>query len=132
MNQKLSRRPSALLSVVPILVLVVLLSITIRTFGSDALGGGSQIVLLTSTAVCSVLAMFCCRVSWKAIETAICNNILGVSVAIIILLLIGALAGSWMVSGIVPTLIYYGMQILHPTFFLASCCIICAICNICC
>ena len=130
MNQKLSRRPSALLSVVPILVLVVLLSITIRTFGSDALGGGSQIVLLTSTAVCSVLAMSCCRVSWKAIETAICNNILGVSVAIIILLLIGALAGSWMVSGIVPTLIYYGMQILHPTFFLASCCIICAIVSV--
>ena len=87
MNQKLSRRPSALLSVVPILVLVVLLSITIRTFGSDALGGGSQIVLLTSTAVCSVLAMSCCRVSWKAIETAICNNILGVSVAIIILII---------------------------------------------
>ncbi|MGM9760356.1 MAG: Na+/H+ antiporter NhaC [Parabacteroides sp.] len=130
MNQSQSRRPSPLLSAVPILVLVALLSVTIRTFGSDALGGGSQVVLLTATAVCSVLAMSCCHVKWKAIENAMCNNILGVSVALIILLLIGALAGSWMVSGIVPTLIYYGMQILHPTFFLASCCIICAIVSV--
>ena len=50
--------------------------------------------------------------------------------AIIILLLIGALSGSWMISGIVPTLIYYGMQIIHPSFFLASCCVICAVVSV--
>ena len=124
------KMPSPLLSLVPILVLVLLLIVTIRTFGSDALSGGSQVVLLTATAVSSILAMAVCKVSWKEIEQAICNNILGVSVALIILLLIGALAGSWMISGVVPTLIYYGMQILHPSFFLASCCVICAIVSV--
>lgn len=124
------KTPSPLLSLVPILVLVILLFVTIRTFGSDALGGGSQIVLLTTTAVCSILAMSICHIRWKEIETAICNNILGIAVALIILLLIGALSGSWMISGVVPTMIYYGMQILHPNFFLASCCIICSIVSV--
>lgn len=130
MKTSLHKRPSPLLSLVPILVLVLLLVVTIRTFGSDALSGGSQVVLLTATAVSSILAMAVCKVPWKEIEQAICNNILGVSVALIILLLIGALAGSWMISGVVPTLIYYGMQILHPSFFLASCCVICAIVSV--
>lgn len=122
--------PSPLLSVVPIIVLIVLLFFTIRTFGSDALNGGSQVVLLTTTAVCSLIAMLFCKTRWKDIEQAIGSNILGVSVALIILLLIGALSGSWMISGVVPTLIYYGMQIIHPSFFLASCCIICSIVSV--
>ena len=130
MNKNHANLPSPLLSSVPILTLVFLLFITIRTFGSDALSGGSQIVLLTSTAVTSMLAMCFCRVKWETIEHAICHNILGVSTAIIILLLIGSLSGSWMVSGIVPTMIYYGMQIIHPSFFLATSCIICAVVSI--
>lgn len=130
MKNRPTKLPSPFLSLIPIVVLVVLLFITIKAFGSDALSGGSQVVLLTTTAVCSILAMSFCRVQWKEIETAICNNILGVAVAVIILLLIGALSGSWMVSGVVPTLIYYGMQILHPSFFLASCCVICAIISV--
>ena len=114
MENHLKKMPSPLLSLVPILVLVALLFVTIRTFGSDALSGGSQVVLLTTTAVASLLAMIFCKVKWRDIEEAICKNILGVATAIIILLLIGALSGSWMISGIVPTFIYYGMQIIHP------------------
>ena len=119
--------PSPFLSALPILALVGLLYVTIRTFGPDALSGGSQIVLLTSTAIASMIAMSFCKVKWHHIEEAICKNILGVATAVIILLLIGALSGSWMVSGIVPTMIYYGMQIIHPSFFLASSCVICAV-----
>lgn len=130
MKEPTRKLPHPVLSLVPVVVLVVLLFITIRTFGSDALEGGSQVVLLTATAVCAFIAIVFCRTKWKEIEQAICNNILGVSVAILILLLIGALAGSWMISGIVPTLIYYGMKILHPSFFLASCCVICAIVSV--
>lgn len=130
MKNSSSRLPSPLLSLIPIIVLILLLFVTIGTFGSDSLNGGSQVVLLTATAICSVLAMVFARTKWKDIEQAICNNILGVSVALIILLLIGALAGSWMISGVVPTLIYYGMHILHPSFFLASCCVICAIVSV--
>ena len=130
MNKDCKNLPSPLLSAIPIVVLVALLYVTIRTFGGDALTGGSQIVLLTSTAVTSMLAMIFCKVRWEVIERAICQNILGVSTALIILLLIGALSGSWMVSGIVPTMIYYGMQIIHPNFFLATSCIICAVVSI--
>ena len=120
MDNNPTKVPSPLLSLVPILVLVALLFVTIRIFGSDALNGGSQIVLLTSAAVCSLIAMVHCKTRWKTIEIAITNNITGIATAILILLIIGALSGSWMVSGIVPTLIYYGMQIIHPHFFLVS------------
>lgn len=130
MDNSSTKIPSPLLSLVPILVLVALLFATIRTFGSDALSGGSQVVLLTSTAVCTLIAMAYCKVRWKVIELAIINNISGVATALIILLIIGALSGSWMISGVVPTLIYYGMQIIHPSFFLASTCIICAIVSV--
>ena len=130
MENRPPKKPSVLLSLIPILVLVALLFVTIRAFGSDALGGGSQVVLLTGTAVVTLLAMLFCGVRWKAIEEAICENILGVSAALIILLLIGALSGSWMISGVVPTLIYYGMQVIHPDIFLASCCLICAIVSV--
>ncbi|MDR2968509.1 MAG: Na+/H+ antiporter NhaC [Tannerellaceae bacterium] len=130
MEDNSCRLPSPWLSLIPLAVLVVLLFFTISVFGADALSGASQIVLLTTTAVASFIAMAFCGVKWKKIEAAICENILGVSTALLILLLIGALAGSWMVSGVVPTLIYYGMQILHPNFFLASCCVICSIVSV--
>lgn len=122
--------PSPLLSLIPLLVLMGLLFITIHLFGSDALGGASQIVLLTSAAVCAFIAVVFCKVRWKEIEASITKNVFGISIAIFILLLIGALSGSWMISGIVPTLIYYGMQIIHPSFFLVSACIICAIVSV--
>ena len=130
MEHNPTKIPSPLLSLVPILVLVTFLFVTIRTFGSDALSGGSQVVLLTATAVCCLIAMTYSKVRWKTLELAMINNITGVATALIILLIIGALAGSWMVSGVVPTLIYYGMQIIHPSFFLASTCIICAVVSV--
>ena len=126
----LKKIPSPLVSLLPIALLVGMLFATIHTFGSDALGGGSQISLLTTTAFCVFIGIAFYRVPWKDYELAITNNIAGVATAIIILLIIGALSGAWMISGIVPTLIYYGMQIIHPDFFLASTCIICALISV--
>ena len=123
-------RPSAFVSLIPVLVLVSLLFFTIRIFGSDALSGGSQIVLLTAAAVCCLLAMLRYKVKWKTIEKAIAGNIASVAAALLILLLIGALSGSWMIGGVVPTLIYYGMQLIHPSIYLASTCFICAIVSV--
>lgn len=122
--------PSPLVSLIPLVVLIGLLFATIRTFGSDALSGGSQVVLLTTTAVCVLIGMAFYKIGWKDYEIAIVNNISGVSTALIILLIIGALSGAWMVSGVVPTLIYYGVQVIHPRFFLASTCIICALVSV--
>ena len=103
MEHNPTKIPSPLLSLVPILVLVTLLFVTIRTFGSDALSGGSQIVLLTATAICCLIAMTYSKVRWKVLELAMVNNITGVATALIILLIIGALSGSWMISGVVPS-----------------------------
>ena len=122
--------PSPWVSLLPILVLVVLLFFTISIFGSDALSGGSQICLLFTTALCTLVGMAGYRIPWKEFECAIVNNITGVSTALIILLIIGALSAAWMLSGVVPTLIYYGVQIIHPRFFLVSCCIICAVVSV--
>lgn len=122
--------PSPLVSLFPIAFLVGMLFATIRTFGSDALSGGSQVSLLTTTAVCIFIGMAFYRIPWKDYEIAITNNIAGVATAIIILLIIGALSGIWMISGVVPTLIYYGIQIIHPDFFLTSTCIICALVSV--
>lgn len=122
--------PSPLVSLFPIAFLVGMLFATIHTFGSDALSGGSQISLLATTGMCVFIGMAFYRIPWKDYELAITNNISGVATAIIILLIIGALSGTWMISGVVPTLIYYGMQIIHPDFFLASTCIICALISV--
>lgn len=122
--------PSPFVSLFPIAFLVGMLFATIRTFGSDALSGGSQVSLLTTTAICIFIGMAFYRIPWKDYEIAITNNIAGVATAIIILLIIGALSGMWMISGVVPTLIYYGIQIIHPDFFLTSTCIICALVSV--
>ncbi|MDR1407266.1 MAG: Na+/H+ antiporter NhaC [Tannerella sp.] len=130
MEDKPVKIPSPALSFVPVIVLVVLLFFTIRIFGSNTLDGASQIVLLVSTAVCVLIGMTCCRVSWQMIEAAIVQNIASVSVALLILLLIGALSSSWMVGGIIPTMIYYGVQIIHPGIFLVSTCLICILISV--
>lgn len=118
---------SPLIALIPVFVLILMLFLTIRIFGSTALEGASQISLLVSTAVCILIALYIYRITWKDIEKAITDQIGGVATAILILLVIGALAGVWMVSGIVPAMIYYGIHIIHPQFFLVSTCIICAV-----
>lgn len=126
-EQHLKKRPSARLSLMPIAVLVAMLTFTIRAFGSESLDGASQITLLTVSALCVLIGMGYLNVPWASFEKAITKNVASVASALVILLLIGALGGAWMVSGVVPTLIYYGMHIIHPDIFLASSCAICAL-----
>lgn len=124
------KTPSALLSLLPIIVLVLMLVATVRTYGSDSLSGASQVTLLAVSAICVLIGTCFLRIPWKDFENAITHNISSVTSAILILLLIGALSGTWMVSGVVPSLIYYGIQIIHPDIFLASTCIISAIVSV--
>lgn len=121
------KRPHPLIASIPILVLILLLVVAIYLFGSDSLSGGSQIALLLGTAICVAISMIFYRVPWKAFEERMTKTIGDVAVTLLILLAVGMLSGSWMISGVVPTLIYYGVQIMSPQFFLVSACIICAL-----
>ena len=100
--------PHPLVALIPILVLILFLCVAIYLFGSDSLSGGSQMALLLGTAVCITLSLIFYRVPWKAFEERITKTIGDVAVTLLILLAVGMLSGSWMVSGVVPTLIYYG------------------------
>ena len=121
------KTPHPLVAAIPVVVLIGLLIIVISLFGSDSLSGGSQIALLIGLAVCVTISMTVYHVPWKTFERQMCKTLGDVSVTLLILLTVGMLSGSWMISGIVPTLIYYGVQILSPKFFLVSACVICAL-----
>ena len=126
----MSKTPSPIVSTLPVLALVAMLYFIISTFGSDSLNGASQIALLCATAISIAIGMVFYKVPWENFENKIVDNVKGVASALIILLIIGALSGTWMLSGIVPTLIDYGMHIIHPQFFLASACIICIVISV--
>ena len=119
--------PHPLIAIIPVVVLIGFLAIAITLFGSDSLSGGSQIALLMGMAVCVSLSMAIYKTPWSTFERQLKKTLGEVSITLLILLCVGMLAGSWMISGIVPTLIYYGVQIMSPQFFLVSSCIICAL-----
>ncbi|MBQ5899887.1 MAG: sodium:proton antiporter, partial [Alistipes sp.] len=127
MENKIAKQPSLAISFVPLAVLVIFLALTIKLFGADAIAGGSQLSLITASAVCTAMAMGIYKRKWQELENAVVDNMRSATPALIILLLIGAIAGTWMASGIIPTLIYYGLKILHPSIFLPASCIICAV-----
>ncbi|MBI2257599.1 MAG: Na+/H+ antiporter NhaC [Flavobacteriia bacterium] len=113
------------LAFLPILILVIFLSVNVFVF-PDALGGPNQIALLLSAGVAGLIA-WSLGFSWHKLQEGILQSIHSSMSAILILLIIGALAGTWMVSGIVPTMIYYGLKILHPSYFLVASCVICSL-----
>lgn len=130
MTDRQIRKPSAIVSFIPILVLIILLIFVIKVFNTSALDGASQVALFVASAVCVAIGMIFYKVPWDSFENAIKSNITNVATAIIMLLLIGAIGGSWMLSGVVPTMIYYGLQIVNPKIFLFVCCFISAIVSV--
>lgn len=126
-TKRWGQAPSIGVSLLPLVVLALLLVLVIRAFGSDSILGGSQIALLSAASVCVMLSVGLYGVSWSRLEDAIVEHIRSSASAIIILLLIGSIAGTWMVSGVVPTLICYGLEVLHPSWFLAASCLICCV-----
>lgn len=121
------RKPSWRVSLIPFIVLIISMSFVIRFFGAGALDGASQVSLIIAAATCVAISMIFYKKPWTAFEEGISENIKGIASAILILLLIGAISGSWMVSGVVPTLICYGMKVITPRIFLFASCIICAL-----
>ena len=127
---KLSPAWTAVISLVPVLVLITLLAINIGIFGSDAILGASQVALLASSGVCVLLASIFFKTPWKAFEAAIGHNFSDIAGATLILFLIGGVSGTWTMSGVVPTFIYYGVKIISPKVFLLSACVICAVISV--
>ena len=123
-------KPSWIVSLIPFIFLIAILVVVIKVFGADALSGGSQVSLLMASGVVVAISMIFYKIPWKEFEEGITDNIKAVGSAILILLLIGAVAGSWMVSGVVPTMIYYGMKVIFPSIFLFASCAICALISI--
>ena len=123
------QKPSLFQALIPILFLIVVLFINVRIFGDGALDGSNQILLILSGAVATLVALKL-GMPWADIQKGIVKTISSAMASIIILLLIGSLAGTWLLSGIVPAMIYYGLQILNPTIFLVAACIVCSIVSI--
>ena len=119
--------PNPLIAFIPVIVLICLLMCSIIMFGSDSLEGGSQVALLFSSAVCIAISMIIYHTPWKVFEEQLAKTLGNISITLFILLAVGMVSGSWMISGVVPTIIYYGVQILSPNFFLVSACAICAV-----
>ena len=118
------------LSLLPVVFLIAFLSVVIRVYGIDALSGPSQIVLIVSTGIAVLIAMLYFNKTWHELEAEINRSIGSIGSPIVILLLIGLLSGTWMVSGVVPMLIYYGIQLINPHVFLISSCVISAIVSV--
>ncbi len=116
-------------ALLPVLVLVAMLAYNVFVFGDDALSGSNQFILLLGGAVAAIVGFFN-KVSYKQMMAEVAENVKSTTGALLILLMVGALSGTWLISGIIPSMIYYGLQILNPTIFLAACVIICAIISI--
>ncbi len=116
-------------ALIPVVALVGMLAYNVYVFGDNAISGSNQFILLMGGAVAAVVGFFN-KVSYRQMIAEVAENVKSTTGALLILLMVGALAGTWLVSGIIPAMIYYGLQILNPTIFLAACVIICAIISI--
>ena len=129
-NNENIKVPHLLVALIPLILLLGLIGVMVLLFDGDILGGASQIAILIATFVCCLLGLSLKTGTFHDFEEHFVNQVKNTSIPLLMLLLIGALSGAWMVSGVVPTMIYYGVDLLHPSIFLLATCIICAIVSI--
>ena len=123
----MNNRAKSLIALVPVVVLISFLALDIVIFGSDSILGASQVALLCAAGVCIAISMLLYKKPWKEFEKAIRENVGEVTGAIMILFLIGAISGTWTMSGVVPAFICYGLKIISPKVFLLTACLLCAL-----
>lgn len=117
-------------ALIPIVVLIALLAYNVLfIYGDDALSGSNQFILLLGAATAAVVGHFN-GVPYRRMMDEIGNNFRTTAGAILILLFVGALSGTWLISGVIPSMIYYGLQILNPAIFLPATVVICAVISI--
>ncbi|QYJ67691.1 Na+/H+ antiporter NhaC [Flavobacterium litorale] len=116
-------------ALIPIILLIIILAYNVYVYGDDALSGSNQFVLLIGGAIAAIVG-FANKIPYTKMLEKVSKNIKSTAGAILILLLVGALSGTWLLSGIIPAMIYYGLQILNPDVFLPACVVICSIISI--
>lgn len=125
-----STQPISLtLALTPLLLLVILLGINVFYFGDASLDGSNQFILLIGGFLAALVGFYQ-KVSYENMMEAVSNNLKSTSGSLLILLMVGALSGSWLISGIIPSMIFYGIKILNPTVFLAASVVICALISV--
>ncbi len=121
-----TKTPTLFQSFIPLLFLILLLSFNVKLFGDDTLAGSNQMALILASGVAAIIAGIN-GMKWKTLRDGVVKSIGSAMPAMLILFLIGSLAGTWMISGVVPTLVYYGLKILNPKIFLFASVVICAL-----
>lgn len=116
-------------ALIPVAILVILLAYNVSVYGDDALDGSNQFIMLIGGSVAAIIG-FINKVSYKKMLEDISNNIKSTAGAILILLFVGSLAGTWLISGVIPSMIYYGLEILNPSIFLPATLLICSLISI--
>lgn len=122
-------RPTIIAALIPVVALIGLLSINVLLYGDNATSGPNQIALILAAAVAALVG-WTLKVPMKKMVDGIVESLGSALGAVLILLLIGALSGTWMLSGVVPAMVYYGLAVLEPSYFLVASTIICAIVSI--
>ena len=123
------KSPTLIDAIIPIIVLIIMLSVSVYLYGDNSSYGANQIALILSASIAAIIAIKN-GYSWKEVESGIVKGIGMGMRAILILLAVGALIGTLIMSGTVPAMIFYGLDILSPSFFYFTACIICAISSI--
>lgn len=126
---KNTRKPTILQALIPLIFLIATLSLNVYFFGDDALFGPNQLALLLAAAIGAIIAIKLGN-NWYKIREQIVKSIGSAMPSMIILLLIGSLAGTWLISGVVPSMIYYGLKILDPGIFLLASVVISAMVSV--
>ena len=125
------KHPSLLVSLLPIAMLIALLSVSIYMFGDGMLAGPSQVVLILITGVICAIAIVGYKKKWSFLEDFMIGNIGSSMPACLILFMVGAICATWMQSGIIPTMIYYGLNVISARWFLLTACAICSLVSLC-
>lgn len=120
------KKPSLIQAFTPIVFLIFFLTLNVLFFGDDTLSGANQMALIFASAIAGLIAIRL-GLNWKSIRKSMVKSINSAMPSILILFLIGSLAGTWMISGVVPAMIYYGLKILNPGIFLFASVVICSI-----
>lgn len=121
-KEKVKKEPTLLLALTPVVLTVIILIFSVSVLKVDV-----QVPLILGTCITAFIAIVFLGYTWQDLEDGAIESLKSIMQAVLLLIIIGATIGTWIVGGVVPALVYYGLQILTPAFFLVACMILCSI-----